>query len=199
MIRRVNQKEVIDSLSRHRDITEEFLTQIKTIPKDILENLGTDQAKKAVAMSREVNGELHSFKAFLRLSVSPHGILYAKIEKMNHRNEKPLLQFFQNRFPQFIFLLETDKGVFTIHHNALFILPTKSLEEIVKEFEEKLPRSSILEDLNGKNYQELWESFAQSQLIPERETSKQVLNLAKKWNQVVAVDKTRVKPLEEFF
>jgi len=198
MIRRVKQKEVINSLARHKDITDEFLTQIKNIPKDILENLGTDLAKKAVAMSREVNGELHSFKAFLRLSVSAHGILYTKLERMKHSNEKPLLQFFKKRFPEFIILFESDRGVFTIDQNSLLVTK-RSLEDVVKEIEEKLPKNPLLNDLNGKNYQDLWESFAQSQLIPERKTSRQILNLSKKWRRAVAVDKVTARSLEEFF
>ncbi|MFX0209227.1 MAG: hypothetical protein ACFFDT_24800, partial [Candidatus Hodarchaeota archaeon] len=94
MFRTIKKKEVLASLARHKDITPDFLHQIEEIPREILENVGNEEAKKAVAMSQKVESDLHSHKAFLRLSVSPHGILYARSEKMEHHNEKALVQFF---------------------------------------------------------------------------------------------------------
>jgi hypothetical protein len=67
MFRKIVKKDVLKSLSRHKDISTEFFEKIKSIEKVILENVGTDLAKKAVSMSREVDGDLHEHKAFLRL------------------------------------------------------------------------------------------------------------------------------------
>ena len=52
---------------------------------------------------------------------------------------------------------------------------------------------------NNYNYQELWESFAQSQIIQEKGTSKQVLNLSKKWINTVPKDKSSLKASDDFF
>ena len=68
----------------------------------VLENVGTDFAKEAISLSREVDSDLHAHKAFLRLNVSPHGILYARLTKMKHNNEIPLIDFFKERFPTFV-------------------------------------------------------------------------------------------------
>ncbi|UCE12617.1 MAG: DUF4130 domain-containing protein, partial [Candidatus Heimdallarchaeota archaeon] len=163
---------VLDSLSRHKNVTTEFLRQINGIPKGILENLGTDLAKKAVAMSREVDGDLHRHKAFLRPSVSPHGILYAKLYKMNHHNEKLLLKFFLERFPDFIVIFESKRGVFIKDQNSYDLITDRSLDEVLEELEKKRPINPLFKELNGKNYQELWESFAQSQIIQGRRISK---------------------------
>ena len=199
MFRKIEKKQVLDSLSRHKDVTMEFLKQIKGIPKKILENVGTDLAKKAVAMSREVDSDLHEHKAFLRLSVSPHGILYAKSDKMKHYNEEELLKFFQRRFPTFIVLFESNRGVFTIGYDSILIVTDMPLAKVLKEFEEKLPVNPLLNDLNEKNYRELWKSFAQSQIIHGRKASKQVVNLSKKWRQTVAEDQPSTIELDEFF
>jgi hypothetical protein len=201
MFRKIVKKDVLRSLSRHKDISTEFFDKIKGMEKVILENIGTDLAKKAVSMSREVNGDLHEHKAFLRLSVSPYGILYAKIDKMKHRNEIVLLEFFKARFPTFIILFESKRGVFAYEPSSSFLVTDLSLKEALRECEEKMDINPVLMDLigNNYNYQELWESFAQSQIIKEKRTSKQVLNLSKKWINTVPKDKSNLKPLDDFF
>ena len=199
MFRTIKKKEVLNSLSRHRDITPDFFRQIKEIPNEILENVGTELAKKAVAMSQMVDSDLHSHKAFLRLSVSPHGILYAKSNEMKHHNEEALVKFFQNRFPTFIILFESQRGVFSIDHNNCLIRIKKTLKTVLQELEKELPVNSLLTDLNGKNYQELWESFAQSQIIKGRGSSKQLSRLSKRWKRTVAEDRKICKQLDDFF
>ncbi|MFX1515386.1 MAG: DUF4130 domain-containing protein [Promethearchaeota archaeon] len=183
---------------RHTDITPELFRQIEEIPKEILENIGNTLAKKAVAMSQKVDSELHSHKAFLRLSVLPHGILYAKSDKMNHHNEEPLVEFFQSRFPTFIVLFESKRGVFSIDQNKRSIKIRRPLETVLQELEKELPVNPLLTDLNEKNYQELWESFAQSQIIQRRGTAKQLVRLSKKWKRTVAEDRTICKQLDDF-
>jgi len=192
-------KDVIDSLSRHKDVSNAFLEKIKQIPKEILENVGSDIARKAVSMSWEVNGDLHEHKAFLRLSISPHGILYAKLNKMKHYNEIPLLNFFKKRFPTFIILFESNRGVFATDQNLSILTANLSLEEALKECEEKLPIDPLLLDLNEDNYQNLWENFAQSQIIHKRKSSKRVISLSKKWRNTVPIDKSSSRSLDVFF
>lgn len=192
-------KDVIDSLSRHKDVSNAFLEKIKQISKEILENVGSDIARKAVSMSWEVNGDLHEHKAFLRLSISPHGILYAKLNKMKHYNEIPLLDFFKKRFPTFIILFESNRGVFATDQNLSILTANLSLEEALKECEEKLPIDPLLLDLNEDNYQNLWENFAQSQIIHKRKSAKQVISLSKKWRNTVPIDKSSSRSLDVFF
>lgn len=198
MFRKIEKKQVLESLSRHKDVTIDFLNQIKRIPKEILENKGTDLAEKAITMSQEVDSDLHAHKAFLRLSVSPHGILFAKSDKMKHYNEEVLLKFFQKRFPRLIILFESNRGVFTVNQDSILVVPNIPLEEVLKELEEQLPLNPLLTDLNEKNYHKLWECFAQSQIIQGRRTSKQAVSLSKKWRRAVAEDRSP-KKLDEFF
>lgn len=192
-------KNVIESLSRHENVSIAFLDEIRHISKEILENAGSDLAKKAVSMSREVDGDLHEHKAFLRLSVSPHGILYAKLNKLKHYNEIPLLNFFKKRFPTFIIIFESTRGIFAADQNPSILAANISLEEALKEWEAKLPIDPLLLDLNEDNYQDLWENFAQSQIIHRRKSSKQVISLSKKWKNTVPIDKSSSKSLDVFF
>jgi hypothetical protein len=199
MFRVIKKKEVLTSLARHKEITSDFLNQINEMPKEILENVGTEQAKKAVAMSQKVDSDLHSHKAFLRLSVSPHGILYAKSDKMEHHNEKTLVQFFHDRFPTFIILFESKRGVFSIEKDRRVTVTKKSLESVLQFLENKLPLNPLLRHLNEGNYQELWESFAQSQIIRGRGSSNQLKRLSKNWKRTVAEDKIISKQLDDYF
>ncbi|MFW9904113.1 MAG: DUF4130 domain-containing protein [Candidatus Thorarchaeota archaeon] len=199
MFRIIKKKEVLTSLARYKDITPDFLNQIKEMPKEILENVGTERAKKAVAMSQKVNSDLHSHKAFLRLSVSPHGILYGKSDKMEHHNEKPLVQFFHDRFPTFIILFESKRGVFSIDQDNNVYATKKPLESVLQKLENKLPVNPLLRCLDAGNYQKLWESFAQSQIIKGRGSSNQLKRLSKNWKRTVAEDKTIRKQLDDYF
>ncbi|MFX0174441.1 MAG: DUF4130 domain-containing protein [Candidatus Hodarchaeota archaeon] len=198
MFKKIEKKQVLNSLSRHKDVTSDFLRQIERIPKEILENIGTDLAKKAVRMSQEVDSDLHAHKAFLRLSVSPHGILYAKSDKMKHYNEGSLLRFFQTRFPNLIVVFESHRGVFTLDRNSSVISINLPLKSVLTELEAKFPANPLLDGLNEKNYEDLWKSFAQSQIIQGRDTSKQLENLSKRWRNTVAEDRSKVKKLDEF-
>lgn len=199
MFRTINKKEVLASLARHKDITPDFLHQIKEMSKEILENVGTEQAKKAVAMSQKVDSDLHSHKAFLRLSISPHGILYAKSDKMEHHNEKTLIKFFHDRFPTLTILFESKRGVFSIDQEGSIYTTKKPLESVLHDLENILPINALLRHLNEGNYQELWESFAQSQIIKERGSSKQLIRLSKKWKRTVAEAKSTSKQLDDYF
>lgn len=116
---------------------------------------------------------------------------------MKHYNEEPLLKFFQKRFPSLIILFESNRGVFTIDQDSILVVPNMPLEEVLRELEEELPLNPLLTDLNGKYYHELWESFAQSQIIQGRNFSKQVMNLSKRWRKTVAEDKSP-KKLNDF-
>jgi hypothetical protein len=198
MFRKIEKKKVLSSLSRHKAITNDFIQEVTSIPRDVLENVGSDLAKKAVSMSWEVDGDLHQQKAFLRFSVSSHGVLYAKTSKMEHKNEKELLIFFKNRFPLFIILIESRRGVFYIDNKLKIKRSDLPLNETLKLLETERPEQEMIQDLKGKDFQELWRNFAQSQIIEGREESQQIRNLSKKWKNVVPIDKTRKKSLDEY-
>lgn len=199
MFRKIEKKQVLSSLSRHKAITNEFIQEVTNIPKEVLENVGSDLAKKAVSMSWEVDGDLHKQKAFLRFSVSSHGVLYAKVNKMEHKNEKELLVFFKKRFPIFIILIESKRGVFYIDNRLKINRSELSLNETLRLLETERPEREMIQNLKGKDYQELWRSFAQSQIIEGREESQKLRYLSRNWKNVVPIDKTRKKSLDDYF
>ena len=198
MIRRIHKKKVIEALSRHKEVNNKFLEEVKALSKEILENIGNPLAKRAVRMSREVEADLHSHKAFLRLSLSPHGILFASSRKMIHKNETPFLHFLKKRFPLFIILFESNRGVFIIDHSNRVKIAKNDLKHVLKEYELKLSLNPLLQDLTDANYHELWEYFAKSQLIQGKKDSSSILDLSRKWETKVTVKSSNSKQLDEF-
>lgn len=198
MQRFIYKDEVISSLKRHQQITPEYIRKIQRIPMQVLENVGTDLAKEAVALSREVDSDLHAHKAFLRLSISPHGIIYARLDKMKHKNEKPLLEFYSERFPIFIVLFGSKRGVFAAKNGTTLISEKGTLEETLKKLESKLPLDPLLTELKNQNHEELWNKFAKSQLIKGAPTSSQMKSLARKWKNTVAKEDSKSNSLEKY-
>jgi hypothetical protein len=198
MQRFIYKNEVISSLKRHQKVTPEYIRKIQRIPKQVLENVGTDLAKEAVALSREVDSDLHAHKAFLRLSISPHGIIYARLDKMKHRNEKPLLEFYSERFPIFMVLFSSKRGVFAAKNGITLISEKGTLEETLKKLESDLPLDPLLTELKNQNHEELWKKFAKSQLIKGAQTSSQMKLLAQTWKNTVAKNDSKNHSLEKY-
>lgn len=198
MLRYIHRKEVLENLKRHRNMNPKLLSKIKDIPAHILENLGSDLAKKAVSMSREVEGDLYGHKAFLRFNISPHGILYAESKKMVHHNEESLLIFFKKRFPTLTILFKSNRGVFALINDSTVVHSDLSLNEALLELETILPLDPISEDLQKGNYHDLWRNFAKSQIISNRKVSKQIISLSKKWNDSITVEEQHSQSLDSF-
>ncbi|MFX0209133.1 MAG: hypothetical protein ACFFDT_24330, partial [Candidatus Hodarchaeota archaeon] len=112
---------------------------------------------------------------------------------------KALVQFFHERFPTFIILFESKRGVFSFDQYNNIYATKKPLESVLQELEKDLPVNPLLSHLNEGNYQELWESFAQSQIIEGRASSKQLIKLSKKWKRTVAEDRIVSRQLDEYF
>ena len=112
MIRRVYRSEVLANIVKHVDCTEAFYREVKILNKTILENKGNKIAIKAIRMSREVEGDLHQRKAFLRPKISPHGILHSEVE-IKHKIEDLIIDFYSERFPTLEILISSKRGVYT--------------------------------------------------------------------------------------
>lgn len=197
MFRKIDKKEVISSLKRYKGISKEFIRKVSLLPQKILENLGNELALKAVKMSRDVDADLHAHKAFMRFQVSPNGILYASTNKMKHNNERALIRFFKERFPTFVILFESSRGVYAGLDENTIVHAKFSLSEALGEFENKLPIDPVLEELSEGDYEELWKHFAHSQLIQSRKELPSIINLDKRWNHQVT-RKAPKRTLEQF-
>ena len=196
MIRRVIRSEVLANIIRHVDCNEVFYREVKNLNKTILENKGNKIAIKAIRMSREVEGDLHQQKAFLRPKISPHGILHAEVE-IKHKIEDLIIDFYSERFSTLEILISSKRGVYTGKHlqpiRKLDLIYNKALEIL----EAKLPINENIESLCQENHYEIWEGFARSQVIKGTKNSKSIERLSRKWK--ITVLKPNTRNLSEFF
>lgn len=158
MIRRVIRSEVLDNVKRHVNCTDKFYQEIKNLNKTILENKGCKIAIMAIKMSREVEGDLHQQKAFLRPKISPHGILHAEVE-IKHKIEDLIIDFYSDRFPTLTILISSKRGVYT----GKFMHPIRKLNasycEVLNILEKELPIDEKIYSLCHDDHYHLWEGL----------------------------------------
>jgi len=199
MIRQLRRKDMLALLAKHSGMTEKLMTQIIETRKTLLENKGNDLSSLALRMYREVVREIHANTAFLRLSISPHGILHAKID-VKHRVEEDILLFFSERFPVFVILLESRDRVFSAKNGKILGTEEVNLEESVLRWEELLPVNPLVADLDIDDYEVLWENFARSQDIKTKHRVKKKEWKFRYWkNTRVSLDPTNRSKLTDFF
>lgn len=166
MIRQPLRKDIISLLPKHANMTEKLMTRIRETSKTFLENKGNDLSSLAIRLYREIAREIHANTAFLRLSVSPHGILHAKLN-IDHRVEEDILIFFSDRFPVFIVLLESRNRVYSAKNGEFLGVQDGNLENAVQKWESKLPINPLVSGVTG-DYELLWENYARSQDISRK-------------------------------
>ena len=121
--------------------------------------------------------EIQKAAGLVRFKVSKHGILYTKINPENSI-EAALVRFFMERFSKFIIVIASKRGCFIGGKNEVIRIDDE-INNVVKKFEESLPLHPYLKDIDDNDY---YESYYESQLIPERRNTKRFLHeLPKKY------------------
>lgn len=186
-------------LPKHANMTEKLMKRIKETNKMFLENKGNDLSILAIKMYREIAREIHANTAFLRLSISPHGILYAKLD-VEHRVEEDILLFFTDRFPVFVILLESRNRIYSAKNGEILGVMGGKLEEAVLKWESELPVNPLVSDLDIGDYEVLWENFARSQDISRKHRVKKREWKFRYWKDVkVSLEPTNRSRLTFFF
>jgi len=186
----------------HSRLNEALAREASKASQGELESLTTQRARKLYEMNREVSKEIHLKKAFTRLSISEHGILYASLD-FTHRIEQILLSSFTSRFPTFIVVIESKKkGTCYIGKKGKEAEKAKSpLSQVLKKLESQREKDSFLEGLC--NEEELWEKYYGSQYIRERRNLKLLKkNMPKKFLQHNTTEQRiwkRSRDLRDFF
>ncbi|MFX0198961.1 MAG: DUF4130 domain-containing protein, partial [Candidatus Hodarchaeota archaeon] len=102
----MKKKDILDRLRRSQKCSKEFIEQVSQENPEYLENITSDIAKIANKLARDVSREAYKVRAFTRLNLSRHGILFATIEPLYHV-EDLVVKWFWKRFPQFVIALES--------------------------------------------------------------------------------------------
>ncbi|MBW3003275.1 DUF4130 domain-containing protein [Candidatus Woesearchaeota archaeon] len=188
---------------RHEKFTQKLLDTVKSQPLDLVENKATAESKHLYSLHRQVAGDFQRCRAFARLEISKHGIIYGKVQP-EHRVEDLVAEWFVSRFPLFIIVLQSRRGTFIMSKDSELKIVKEDIKTIVNDLEQTLPENPLLSSLIEFDEQS-WENLYDSNFIKQRKNTKLFLkNIPKKYHQIESLALERRKfmkclSLKEFF
>jgi probable DNA metabolism protein len=195
--------ELIRLLKRNPNCNQSFIHEVSNEDPLVLENLGSNVAKKASKLAGDVSREVYRIQAFTRFKLSKHGILFSKIDPQFQIEDLAIKRFW-NRFPQFVIVLESKpkRGIFLYGPDFTDVIFTKSnMKDVISELELKIPINPLLEDIPEFS-DVLWERYYASQYIPSRKNLKQFLKYLPrkyhKWKGLETEAQFGTRKLDEF-
>lgn len=157
----------------HSNYSEKLSLEVSMQPHEVVSSQSSAESRKLFNMDNQVGYDIHRTNSYTRLKVSSHGILYATITP-EHKTEKFSLQFFSDRFPTFIVILESKRGVFISENNKIIHKKT-CLKDALSEYEKKYPKNELATDLISFDDGEIWEKYYDSQYLKTRDNKKYFL------------------------
>ncbi len=189
---------------RHSKFDQKVIGILKTQTNSEINSLSTKEARQVYNWNRQVASTYQRARAFARLKISKHGIVYGKIEP-GHYVEDLVANWFLSRFPIFIIMIESQRGTFVISKDKELIVYKEKIEKLLPEFEKLQPENNILKDLEDFNddmsemlgisehfkntskedvFNEFWKKYYDSQFIKERKNRRYFLhNIPKKFHK----------------
>lgn len=168
---------------RHEKFTKKLLKTVESQPCDLVENKATPESRTLYSLHRQVAGDFQRWRAFARLEISKHGIVFGKIQP-EHKVEDMVIEWFLSRFPLFTIVLESRRGTFMISKGSGMKMVKKRLKQLILELEKKLPENPLLSDLMDFNTKS-WENLYDSNFIKQRKNTKLFLkNIPKKYHHL---------------
>jgi len=167
---------------RHKDFKKEVFDLLKDQSESEVESVSTKEARTVYNWNRQVAGCYQRSRAFSRLKISRHGIVYGKIEP-EHYVEDLVAEWFLSRFPLFTVMIESKRGTFVISGEHPLKRYVKGIEELLPEFEAKRGVNELLDGLMDFNEDAFWEKYYDSQFIETRKNKRYFLhNMPKKFH-----------------
>lgn len=157
----------------HKDYSEKLFIEISKQPNEVVKSQASIESRKLFNMNNQVGYDIHRTNSYTRLKISRHGILYATINP-EHKTEEFSLKFFADRFPTFIVILESKRGVFISERRSISTMKGE-LKTIIKKYEEKYPKNDLAIDIESIDDNEIWERYYDSQYLESRKNKKYFL------------------------
>lgn len=145
-------------------------------PEKIMEHLSHPKVEKVFELSRNVGGEAHAFKGYLRFRELANGVMFAEIEPEN-QILTCLAPHFADRLPRENWMIyDKAHGMFVVHEAgkkwALIWGEQLNIEGIMNVSEKE------------REFTRLWKGFCQTISIEARESRKrQIQNLPLKYQR----------------
>ncbi|MCK5661295.1 MAG: DUF4130 domain-containing protein [Methanosarcinales archaeon] len=152
---------ILSLLKRNGDagISASFIAKVEQIPQAVLENVTTDDARRAYRLARDVLSDIRDAKAFTRLT-QKGDMLIARLDS-HHRIEELVVHWFHDRFPPYTIAISSKRGMFLLggrYRTIRHVNPTDSIAaEALSDTEQETEDS-----------RDLWEIYYSSQFIDER-------------------------------
>ena len=159
-----------DFIRRHNKFDQHLLEELKHQDKVLVESQATEESRKAYNMWRQVASCFHRMRMFTRLEVTEQGVLFARIEP-EHFVEDMVVNFFARRFPLFVIVIASRRGIFIEKKNHELIIRKKPLNIVLKELKDYFPGNELLTGLQEFD-NKLWETFYDSQIIQEKQNQR---------------------------
>ncbi|MFH2027987.1 MAG: DUF4130 domain-containing protein [Nanoarchaeota archaeon] len=168
--------------NRHKNFDKKVYDIVRKQDVVFVENLATPEARRVYNWNRQVAGCYQRSRAFCRMKISKHSIVYCSIDP-EHFVEDLVARWFLSRFPMFTIMVESKRGTFVISKTTDLVIYDKKIDELLPEFEKIMPENSILSDLTEFDEDSVWEGYYDSQFIKERKNKKYFLkNIPKKFH-----------------
>jgi len=185
--------------SRHKDFQKDVFVRGARQHHALLRSKATPEAKKLHNWNRQVGMGYCKTISFLRLKTSKKGILYGEINP-EHRIEDLVTRHFMKRFPTYMILIGSSRGTFLAVRNSYRGHVDQPLKQFLHQLESYLSDDHILADLDFD--ESWWETYYDSQEIPERENKRLFLQfMPKKYHYMTDHERkqlSKIRRLDSF-
>lgn len=189
----MNLIEEFNLVYRHKDFKIEVFRKLDGQSDFEIEARATKEARIVYNWNRQVAGCYQRSRAFSRLKINEHSIVYGEIEP-EHYVEDLVAEWFLSRFPLFTVIIGSKRGTFVVSKDKDLEKFDKGIDELLPKFEKRLPKNEILAELGSFKEDDFWESYYDSQFIKERKNTKYFLkNMPKKFHEWGSLELERKK------
>ncbi|WP_371803409.1 DUF4130 domain-containing protein [Candidatus Lokiarchaeum ossiferum] len=164
--------QILDLIPRHANYSPIIHKRIQSTPEAVLQNIGSPFARKVDKMIKELFKETERCKQFTRTKLNKKGILAGEIS-ISHAVEDFVLQYFHDRFPNFIVCLYNSlkRETISIDEMGQISIFKKTLDTVIIQLSVNRADQPYFDDIRFDNT-DLFEEFYASQFIAERENRK---------------------------
>ena len=161
-------KKRIELAKRHTSFEQQIADSMLAQDSSEAQYKATKEASKLYSMARQVSGAIHMTESFTRLDIHEKGILSARIDP-EHYVEDIIADFFAERFPMYVIVLESRRGCFIKKKGQRIAIIKDRMESVIHKLEKELDGCDILCDLLDFDDKSIWKVFYNASNIKARE------------------------------
>lgn len=174
---------MIELAKRHVGFDQRIVDTVLEQDSAETEYKATKESRKLYELARQVGSSVHKTEAFTRLDINEKGILFTRIDP-KHYIEDIVADFFAERFPMYIIVLESRRGCFVKKKGQRLAIIKDRMESVIAKLEKNFDGIDILCDLLDFDDRSLLRVFYSSANIMERKNKRYFLrNVPKKYYQ----------------